>query len=326
MNDTHNERKVKMVDPDHRVLLPLVGPDSHTPEWHEVHRTHITATDIPAILGRSEYKTAFDVFAEKTGLVAPFEGNEHTRRGTRYEPVILADYAEATGCTVETPMPLYFHPTATWLAATPDARAKFGSVMVDGPHDCHGVEAKLTMSRTRSHELGEEGTDEIPDDWLLQTQTQMSVMGWMRVDLAVLLYGRLKIYPVARNPELIAIIESAAREMHERIQADDPPELDWEHPQTPSLVKSLYGLKEGTSVELPEECEKFYTAYKDLGKKIKETKANREAVKARLLHAMGDNEIGVLPGIATELVRSTVKRKEYTVAASTYTTFRTRKA
>jgi putative phage-type endonuclease len=305
---------------------PIQGPASLTPEWYEAHRTHITATDIAPILGKSDYKTALDVFLEKTGKVAPFEGNEHTRRGQRYEPVILADYAEATGCVVENPLPLFIHPSLSFLAATPDARAKFGSVMNPEPNECHGVETKFTMSADRALNLGDEGTDEIPDDWLLQTQTQMSVMGWQCVDLAVLLFGRLRIYPVQRNDALITIVESAAREMHERIKNDDPPEPSWEHEHTPSLIKSLYELREGVAVELPQECEAFYAAYVELGKDITARQKERDSATARLLYAMGDAEVGQLPGIGMELVRSTVNRNAYEVKASAYTTFRGRKA
>jgi len=306
-------------------LLPIIGPDPHTPEWYEVHKTHITATDIAPILGRSDYKTALDVFAEKTGRIAPFGGNANTRRGQRYEPVILADYAEATGCIIENPLPLYFHPVLSFLAATPDARAKFGSVMMCGPGDCHGVEAKYSMSPARGAQLGEEGTDFVPDDWLLQCQTQMAVMGWPRGDLAVLLYGRLRIYPIAREPDLIQTIEAAAKEFYERIVNDDPPEPQWEHEHTPSLIKALYGLKQGTEVELSAESESHWRNYRELGELIKMHEAEMEVAKSRVLAYMKDAEIGLLPHLGIQLIRQEVRRKEYTVKATSYTTLRQRK-
>jgi len=307
-------------------LIPLVGPEPHTPEWYKVHRTHITATDIAPILGRSEYKTALDVFMEKTGKAAPFEGNEHTRRGQRYEPVILADYADKMGVEIKTHLPLYFHPLVNCLAATPDASVPKWGHGENPTEPEYGVEAKFSMSPARASGLGEEGTDDIPDDWLLQTQTQMSVMGWPRDDLAALLFGRLRIYPVLRNDDLIAIIESAANEMHERVLADDPPEPNWEHPQTARLVKSLYAVREGAVIDMPQECDAFFVAYQELGKDITARQKERDAIKARLLYAMGEAEIGRLPGIDMEVIRSTVERKEYVVAASTYTTFRGRKS
>ncbi len=301
-------------------LQPIPGPASLTPEWFEAHRTHITATDIAPILGQSDYKTALDVFAEKTGRVKPFEGNEFTRRGQRYEPVILADYSDSTGSIVRNPLPLFIHPSLAFLAATPDAEATTGT------GDVWGVEAKFSMSPARAAALGDEGTDDIPSDWLLQTQTQMSVMGWQRVDLAVLLYGRLKVYPVGRNDDLIGIIESAATEFNQRLANDDPPEPDWEHEQTPKLIKAMYAPKAGLSVELSEQCELLWGSQTKLAEQIKELEKQRETIRARVLNEMGEAEIGELPGLGLQLVRGRVERKEYTVAASSYVTLRQRKA
>jgi hypothetical protein len=153
----------------------------------------------------------------------------------------------------------------------------------------------------------------------------MSVMGWLRVDLAVLLYGRLRIYPIQRNEDLISIIESASKEMFERIQADDPPEPDWTHPQTLPLIKAIYGVKEGVSVELPgEECDRW-TEYQQLGDEIKELNARRDACKAQVLNTMGEAAIGETD-CGYQLVRSVVSRKSYEVKAASYTQLRQRRA
>jgi len=41
----------------------------NTPEWLEVRKTKLGASDAPAILGISPYKTAYQLFLEKMGLV-----------------------------------------------------------------------------------------------------------------------------------------------------------------------------------------------------------------------------------------------------------------
>jgi putative phage-type endonuclease len=314
---------------------PIVGPMPDTPEWLAAREGTITASDLPAILGRSEYKTAQAVFLEKTGQLPPFEGNEFTRRGKRWERPILGDYVESRNCCAVYPMPLFFSPSLPCLGATPDAaclgEAKGGRIVdfewVTAPitAEATGVEIKFSMSPARAMQLGEEDTDEIPDDWLLQVHGQMAVMGWQQVDVAVLLYGRLRIFAVPRNEDLIGIVESAAREMHERIRNDDPPEPDWTHPQTPTLIKALYGVREGVAVELPQESEALWTAYQGLGAEVKRLEAERESIKARVLAAMGESEIGTLSGIGLELVRQQVERKEHVVKACTFTTLRQRK-
>ena len=295
---------------------PLVGPMPLTPEWREARRHLITATDVAAILGQSEYRTALDVFAEKTGRVEPFAGNEATRRGTRYEPVILADYAEQVGAELRHPLPLIIHPTLACLGATPDAER-----LDDG----RLIEAKLSMSPARARELGEEGTDHIPDDWHLQVQTQLACCERDTADLAVLLYGRLRVYTIQRHDVLIGIILDAAKEMAERVGGDDPPEPDWHHARTPALIRGLYDLRHGEAVMLPQPCEAVYAAYVDLGEQEKRLKAEREEAKARLLYALGDAEIGRLPGIGVELIRQEVNRKGYEVKETSFIQLRTRK-
>jgi putative phage-type endonuclease len=310
---------------------PIAGPMPHTAEWYDVHRTHITATDIAPILGRSQYKTALDVFMLKTGQLAPFEGNEHTRRGQRYEPVILADYAEASECNLVYGLPLFFHPTLQFLAATPDAARQgesFPGVLTDYTgqqlENSSGVEAKFSMSPSIGAQLGEEGSDFVPDDWLLQCQTQMAVMGWNHNDVAALLYGRLKIYSIERNDTIIKVIESAAKEMHERIQNNDPPEPQWEHAHTPTLIKELYGVKEDTEVMLSAESESYWTQYQDIGKEVKALNAKREAAKARVLAAMKEAAFGYMPD-GRLLVRSTVNRKGYTCEPTSFIQLREKK-
>lgn len=294
----------------------LAGPMPLTPEWHAVRRSLITASDMAAVLGQSEYKTALDVFAEKTGRVEPFAGNEATRRGQRYESVILADYAEQVGVELRHPLPLIIHPTLACLAATPDAER-----LDDG----RLVEAKLSMSPARARELGEEATDQVPDDWHLQVQAQLACCQRETADLAVLLYGRLRIYTIQRHDILIAIILDAAREMAERIANDDPPEPDWHHARTPALIRSLYNLRHGEVVTLPQPCEALYAAYVELGDQEKRLKAERDEAKAMLLHALGDAEIGRLPGLGVELIRQEITRKAYEVKETSYVQLRTRK-
>jgi len=221
---------------------PIAGPEQHTTEWLEVHRTHVTASRMAAILGQSEYSTALDEFLVMTGRKKPFEGNEWTRRGNRYEPAIIGDYCEQEGRSVEYPVPLYFHPTIAGIAASPDA--------IILPNRRGLVEAKWSMSPSIAAQLGEEETDHIPTTWLIQAQTQMSVMGAEFVEFAVLLYGRLRVYLVQRHEGLIATIEQAAVEFLERVKNDDPPEADYQNEGAANALRILYGLDEGKEIDL----------------------------------------------------------------------------
>ena len=64
-----------------------------------------------------------ELFEEKLGFRQPFAGNEHTRRGTRTEPVALAAYEQLTGHTVQSGIGAELlgpDPDLSWLAASPD--------------------------------------------------------------------------------------------------------------------------------------------------------------------------------------------------------------
>ena len=296
---------------------PILGPAQHTPEWLVKHAApNVTGTDIATILDRNPHKSACGLFMEKTGRVPAFEGNAFTRRGLAFQRAILDDYTEQTGVAVADEPPMWFHPAMPFFGVSPDAIRVL---------DQNLVEAKLTMSPVRAQQLGEEGTDQLPDDWILQGQSQLSVMGVEFVDFAVLLFGRTRIYNVPRNEDLVQIVESSAQEFHERLVNDDCPEPKWEHPQTPTLINALYGVREALSVPLSEGTELDWAGYQDLGRKIKTLEADRESLKARVLYAMGEAGIGELSD-GRQLVRSTVNRKEYVCKASSFVTIRERKS
>jgi putative phage-type endonuclease len=61
---------------------------------------YLGGSDIGAILGVNRYRTALDVFNEKTGRQPAFEGNVHTERGTRLEAIAAEEYREKTGATL----------------------------------------------------------------------------------------------------------------------------------------------------------------------------------------------------------------------------------
>jgi putative phage-type endonuclease len=289
-------------------LLPIRGPMPQTEAWHAARKSLITASIIPAILGRSKYKTALDVFLEMTGRREPFAGNAATRAGNRYEPAIIGDYCDTLGVEVEYPMPLLIHPSIPCLAATPDAMRK---------EDGNLVEAKKTESRDRAEELGEEGTDRVPEDWLLQGQAQMSVCGASWVHFAVFLYGGLKVFKVDRHPGLIHTIERAAVEMSERITNDDPPEPNYEHDGAKDAIKALYALKMGAQIDFTEEAATLWAKRQEAQAAESEAKKAKEAIDAEIMAIMQGAEMGWLPEGGT-IRRGAVAVPEKIVRAYSY--------
>ena len=72
-------------------------------EWLVTRRRICGASDVPIILGLSQFKKPGTLWAEKCGILAPEPVSRHQRWGILLEPVIALEYARATGRTVIDP-------------------------------------------------------------------------------------------------------------------------------------------------------------------------------------------------------------------------------
>lgn len=298
-------------------ILPLVGPDPKTPEWYQARMSCIGASEAAAACGLSPYAQPLDLYLEKRGMKPPKEETDAMRLGTLMEPVVISEYEHRTGYATK-PCSLLFHGTNRFIGATPDR-------MVLDQAGRFPMDAKTTTFR-RAAEFGEEGSDQIPTDYLLQAQQQMYVTSAERCDIAVLLDGRtLRVYQVARHDDLIEMLVQAETELWQRIVDGNPPEPNWTHPRTPELVRSLHGLQNDLVVELSEETSESWRRYQSLGDRIKILQEERDALKARVLYAMGEAATGRLADGAGELTRKMVTRKAYTVKETSYLDLRERK-
>lgn len=188
------------------------------------------------------------------------------------------------------------------------------------------LEIKTSMSRAVADELGEEGSDVIPTDWLVQVQQQMEVTGLEITAVAVLLFGRLTTYNVAYNADLGSAIRETADKMRQRILHRDPPPLDFEHLKTPELVRSLR-VEEGVALELPEDIVNWWTASRMAASDIRAAEQDKAEWTARVEAWMVENGVsaGLLPG-GKKIVRRSVTRKGYSVEPKTFTEMREVKA
>jgi putative phage-type endonuclease len=290
---------------------PIVGPAALSPEWYEQRRKLSTSTDVARIMSGE----AYSVWCEKVGLIDRFQGNEFTEVGQILEEPILQLYERREQCKVRRPLPLLIDPETLILAATPDAER------IDVPA---GVEAKSSISRQIAEKLGEEESDRVPEGWQWQTQVQMAVTGWEWVDVAVLLFGRLKVYRVARNEKLIKHCRQVAVEMHERVERRDPPAIDFNNTAAQEAIRAMYGVNDGATIVLSEVGFQRWIEYQNLSKQAKSIDDLRKACQAEVLAEMKDAALARL-GNGFLLSRNAVHRKAYTVAESTFIQLRQRK-
>lgn len=277
-------------------------------EWLEARRGGIGASDAPAVCGVSPWKTPLHVYLEKTGELEDSD-SKAKEWGRKLEDIVAQAYSEETGRPVYKPArPIEYHPQLPWLRCSLDRLTE-----ADGK----GRVLECKTVRADSDEWGAPGTDEIPLYYLLQCQHQLCVTGMERCDLAALFGGQeLRVYEVERDEEVLSSLRRICAEFWNRVEKRSPPPPQWKHPETPALIAKMQRLTPGSEVELDPCLEEVVRRYRWLGGEVRGLEAQREQLKARIVHAMGDAQLGRVPGF--EVKRNNVTRKAYSVPETSY--------
>lgn len=304
---------------------PIPGPVAHSDAWYAL-RYFDASREIPVVIGASEaagacglsdWDTPLHVYLRKRRLIEDKEATERMENGRLFEPVILEIYKRQTKFQVAQPQQMFHLAENPGIVATPDGYVTAGD-------DHFIVEAKCSTIRN-AEKWGQEGSDEVPEEYIVQTHQQMLVTETDRCDVAVLIDGVVKRYTVRRNERLMSYLVEGLGELLERIVAGDPPEASWRHRKTNEVLKQVFGISD-RRVILSERTALFFQQRQSLTEQIKELETQKEECENLVLFAMGDAGIGELPD-GDELVRSeiavdaaVIERKAYT-----YKTLRKRK-
>jgi putative phage-type endonuclease len=151
----------------------FVRAEQRSPEWFALRKGGITATDAAVIAGLSEYKTRFQLWAQKTGAVDEQPAGEAATRG------ILLEQAVADWYTLETGRKLKRSNGVVRLVEIPWVMASLDRTVVG---ETGLVEIKTSVSPRWS-------LYPVPPEFVAQVQWQMLITGAPWVDVAVLLGG-----------------------------------------------------------------------------------------------------------------------------------------
>ena len=188
-------------------------------EWLRERKNYIGGSDLGAICGLSPYRTALDVYLEKTNPDIASEVNtDATYWGTALEPLIVKEYEKRTGNLVtDTNRFSCFvrHKEYHFLACNIDAWI--------GEND-YVLECK-TAGFTKSKEWGDVGTDAVPESYLVQVAYYAAICDVPKVDIAVLIGGQdFRIYTYEKNMELEdKLIKIACNFWYNHIEKRIPP-------------------------------------------------------------------------------------------------------
>lgn len=217
-------------------------------------KNYLGASDTPAVMGVSPWKTRFQLWEEKLGLVENNFSNFATERGKALEEPARQKYMLVTGKVVEPKM--VQHPNFAYM------RANYDGINAD---NTHAVEIKCPGQV--DHKLAAEG--KIPEKYYPQLQKQMLVAHLPQVDyFSYVSDDDYHLVTVARDE---AYILKIYKEEHtfwvDHVEALVPPELtDKDYVENESVAWAITSAK--------------YQRVKD---KIKELEKEEKEVKAMLL-------------------------------------------
>lgn len=199
----------------------FIKAEQRSPKWFALRKDGITATDVAVIAGLSEYKTRFQLWAEKTGAVTEEPAGEAAQRG------ILLEDAVANWYTLETGHKLKRSNGVVRLVEAPWAMASLDRTIVGEPGL---VEIKTSTSRMWALEP-------VPQAVIAQVQWQAYITGAPWVDVAVLLGGlKFRRERVMADPVYQAELFAKAVQFRTLIATGWAPELIGEDSDTLAKV------------------------------------------------------------------------------------------
>jgi predicted phage-related endonuclease len=247
------------------------------------HRTRLGCSKIAQALGLSRWGTAYQLWEQYTGK-APWPNIGHQLRvalGEPMETVLKPHVEERLGRQLRRDRREYLHPTMP-LVGHVDYRATTGR---GSPRPV--VDMKTSLGWGAKSRFGDDGTDQVDDDVLLQMQGYMLLTGATTAYVAALVPGPdLKIYMIHADPELHPLIEEGVEAFWWHVQNDTPPKLQTLEDVARRFAESIAGQ----TVAADDEAMQILAELRDLNARRKALDYERDMAELALKTRMGDAE------------------------------------
>jgi putative phage-type endonuclease len=247
-------------------------------QWLKERKTYIGGSDLGSIAGVNKYKSALDVYLDKTGDSIEEITNEKCYWGNRLESVVADEYAKRTGNQVVEPIGLIRHSEYPFIACNIDRFVNGGEYI---------LECK-TAGLMMADKWGIEGTAEIPDSYKCQVAYYAAIVDVPKVDIAVLIGGQeFRIYTYTRDKDLEnKLIQVAVNFWNNHVLPKIPPE-----PSSASDISNLYPESNGLEVKADTGLLENVDKLKSLKEQEADIKNQTIILQDSIKQYMKDNEV-----------------------------------
>lgn len=293
-------------------------------EWLAERRSGIGGSDIAAILGLSPWKTAVDVWLDKTGQREDdtVGDAEAVRWGVLLEWVVAQEYAGRTEHNVQRVKRILRHPSHEWAIGNIDRAIVAPGSRVRVADDggtllgADGLLEVKTASAYKAGEWGRDGDDDaVPLHYQAQCMWYLGITGQPWCDVAALIGGqRLVIRRIHRDDETIAaMLERADDFWHRHVLGGQAPE-----PATARDVETLFRSDNGEALEADDELLAAYNRARSAKARIAEAEAEYDAAVERIKLALADRSALTISGqtLATWKATKPTRRTDWKAVAA----------
>ena len=257
-----------------------------TSQWLTARRRGIGGSDIAAIMGLSRWRSALDVYMDKTGMMPDRETSEAMAWGTLLEAPVADEYARRTNRRVQMVNAVLQHPDYEWALANIDR------LQID-PERGRGVLEVKTVGQWGADAW--EG-DAVPDAYMLQLQWYLWVTGLQWGSFAALVGGqRLITREVERDDELCEYMRATAERFWiQNVRAGVPPDPDGSAASTDALAQMYPVSEPGTEIMLDPDALALVREYERASADIKAAEERKNAAANAIKALLGEHERGLV--------------------------------
>lgn len=244
-----------------------------TEQWHAERRLGIGGSDAAAALGLSKWKTPYQLYLEKIGEAEPQNETWDMARGKVMEPLLRQHFADTFGVEVLTTNHAVVSEAHPFMRYNPDG------ITADG------VLAEFKTARYVEG-WGQAGTDEVPQDYLIQCQHGLIVLGLEVARPSVSIgFAEPVYYEVPADKHLQQMIIENEHDFWQRVVNREAPP-----PTSNDDVAMMYRNVNGAAIMATPEIEQYFAALKMTRATMKDCEADKERFEVIIKQFMGENE------------------------------------
>jgi putative phage-type endonuclease len=273
----------------------VLAADADERTWLDARRRGIGSSDVAAVLGVAQRRTALHVWYEKRGGLPDDDAGEYALWGRLHEDTVAREWARRNRSTVRR-VGLVAHVDEPWMMCTLDRQ--IGMCPLNRGAD-EGTLCALEV-KTRNAFVAGKWRREIPDDVLAQVVWQMAVTGYGHIHVACLIGGNdYRQYVIRRDTDLEADVVAVATAFRTvNLLGGVKPDVDLEEygDDVVDLDNRIHRIR-GTSVDLDGNAAlDLIHDYERARLLAKRHDRQKDAAKAAMVLALDGNEAAVRDG------------------------------